>query len=149
VRGPDFPFRFVFRRFPLADNLILYDQIERMPIGDLVPYAKNSRTHSDAQISQIIAPIQEFGFTNPVLISDAGEIIAGHGRVLAAAGIGMSVVPCVCLSHRSQTKRRGPDSRYRFVCCKSAARPICPKGEAARGNGRGKMVSFIHQLFWE
>lgn len=90
----------------MADDLILYDRIERMPIGDLVPYAKNSRTHSDAQISQIVASIQEFGFTNPVLISDAGEIIAGHGRVLAAAAIGMSVVPCVRLSHLSETKRR-------------------------------------------
>ena len=59
-------------------------QIEMMAVADLVPYARNSRTHDDAQVAQIAASIREFGFTNPVLIDAQGGIIAGHGRVLAA-----------------------------------------------------------------
>ena len=54
------------------------------PLADLVPYARNARTHSDAQIAQIAASIREFGFTNPVLIDAEGGVIAGHGRLLAA-----------------------------------------------------------------
>ena len=57
-------------------------QIEMMAVADLVPYARNSRTHDDAQVAQIAASIREFGFTNPVLIDADGGIIAGHGRVL-------------------------------------------------------------------
>ena len=57
-------------------------QIEQISIEALVPYARNSRTHSDAQVAQIAASIREFGFTNPVLIDKGGGIIAGHGRVM-------------------------------------------------------------------
>lgn len=60
------------------------DKVERWAIEKLVPYARNSRTHSDAQVAQIAASIKEFGFTNPVLIDGDGGIIAGHGRVMAA-----------------------------------------------------------------
>jgi ParB-like chromosome segregation protein Spo0J len=59
--------------------------IEQVKIDKLIPYARNSRTHSDAQVAQIAASIKEFGFTNPVLIDETGSIIAGHGRVMAAA----------------------------------------------------------------
>ncbi len=59
-------------------------QIQRWPLDRLVPYARNARTHSDGQVAQIAASIAEFGFVNPVLIDERGEIIAGHGRVLAA-----------------------------------------------------------------
>ena len=62
----------------------------------LVPYARNSRTHSKEQIAQIARSIQEFGFTNPVLI-DARGIVAGHGRVMAAQRLGMGKVPCMRL----------------------------------------------------
>lgn len=62
----------------------LHDQIETLAIDALIPYARNSRTHSDAKVAQIAASMREFGFTNPVLVDDAGGIIAGHGRVLAA-----------------------------------------------------------------
>ena len=58
-------------------------QIEAVPVEALIPYARNSRTHSDEQTAQIAASIREFGFTNPVLISADNDIIAGHGRVLA------------------------------------------------------------------
>ena len=58
-------------------------QIEYRPIDALIPYARNSRTHSDAQVAQIAASIREFGWTNPVLVDGSNGIIAGHGRVLA------------------------------------------------------------------
>ena len=72
-------------------------QIETQPIDALIPYARNSRTHSEEQIAQIAASIREFGFTNPVLIDADGGIIAGHGRVMGARQIGMEEVPCIRL----------------------------------------------------
>ncbi len=70
------------------------------------PYARNARKHSKAQIRQIADSIERFGFTNPVLISDANEIIAGHGRVAAAKLLGMETVPTLRLSHLNETERR-------------------------------------------
>ena len=81
-------------------------QIEMMAVADLVPYARNSRTHGDAQVAQIAASIREFGFTNPVLIDADGGIIAGHGRVLAARKLGLSEVPCIRLGHLTEAQRR-------------------------------------------
>jgi ParB-like chromosome segregation protein Spo0J len=63
-------------------------QIEQVSIEALIPYARNSRTHSDAQVAQIAASIKEFGFTNPVLIDEDGGIIAGHGRTLSGSQAG-------------------------------------------------------------
>lgn len=80
--------------------------IEQVSIEKLIPYAKNSRTHSDAQVAQVSSSIKEFGFTNPVLIDQDGVIIAGHGRVLAARKLGMSDVPCIRLTHLSDTQKR-------------------------------------------
>jgi DNA modification methylase len=71
------------------------DAIEERAIDALVPYAKNARTHSDAQLAQLQASMREFGFTIPVLVSETGMIIAGHGRVMAAAAIGMTTVPVI------------------------------------------------------
>ena len=70
------------------------------------PYPRNARTHSKKQIKQIAASIERFGFVNPVLIGDDGEIIAGHGRVEAARQLGMTTVPTLALSHLSKTERR-------------------------------------------
>lgn len=75
-------------------------------IADLKPYPGNARTHSRKQVKQIAASIQRFGFANPVLISDDGEIIAGHGRVEAAKLLGWSSVPTIALSHLSDAERR-------------------------------------------
>ncbi|WP_114226789.1 MULTISPECIES: site-specific DNA-methyltransferase [Sphingomonas] len=72
----------------------------------LRPNGANARTHSRQQIKQIAQSIERFGFTNPVLISDAGEIIAGHGRVAAAKLLGWSQVPTIKLSHLSEVERR-------------------------------------------
>ena len=75
-------------------------------IASLRPYARNARTHSKKQIKQIAASIERFGFTNPVLMSDDGEIIAGHGRVEAAKLLGCKTVPTLALSHLSEAERR-------------------------------------------
>ncbi|MDO5604509.1 MAG: site-specific DNA-methyltransferase [Paracoccus sp. (in: a-proteobacteria)] len=81
-------------------------QIEMMPPARLVPYARNARTHSDAQIAQIAASIREFGFTNPILIGGDDIIIAGHGRLMAAQQLGLSEVPVIVLEHLSEAQRR-------------------------------------------
>ena len=80
--------------------------VETLPVDALVPYARNARTHSDAQVAQIAASIREFGFCNPVLIDGQGGIIAGHGRVMAARSLGLAEVPCVRLGHLSDVQRR-------------------------------------------
>ena len=81
-------------------------QVTYRPLADLVPYAKNPRTHSPEQVKRIVASMREFGFTNPVLIGDDGVIIAGHGRVMAAKDAGIDPVPCIVLSHLSEAQRR-------------------------------------------
>src|SRR4051812_10001413 len=80
--------------------------IEHRAPAALRPYARNARTHSKSQIKQIADSIQRFGFTNPVLISDDDEIIAGHGRVEAAKLLGVATVPTLRLSHLSEIERR-------------------------------------------
>jgi ParB-like chromosome segregation protein Spo0J len=82
------------------------DKIEHWPITRLVPYARNARTHSDAQIAQIAASIAEFGFTNPILAGSDGVIVAGHGRLAAARKLGLTTVPVVVLDHLTPTQRR-------------------------------------------
>jgi DNA modification methylase len=81
-------------------------QIEQIGIATIIPFAKNSRTHSDEQVAQIAASIREFGFTNPVLVDEANGIIAGHGRVLAARKLKMTEVPCIRLSHLTEAQKR-------------------------------------------
>jgi ParB-like chromosome segregation protein Spo0J len=81
-------------------------KIEQRAIEALIPYARNSRTHSDGQVAQIAASIREFGFTNPVLIDKDGGIIAGHGRVMAARKLGLKDVPCIALGHLTDAQKR-------------------------------------------
>lgn len=71
------------------------DKVERRKITSIIPYARNSRTHSEEQVAQIAASIKEWGFTNPILVDVDGEIIAGHGRLLAAQKLGLDEVPCI------------------------------------------------------
>jgi len=75
-------------------------------VQDLIPYALNSRTHSDAQVAQIAASIKEFGFTNPILIDESNGIIAGHGRLLAAQKLSMSEVPTIELKGLSDAQKK-------------------------------------------
>jgi DNA modification methylase len=80
------------------------DRVERRAIGALVPYARNARTHSDAQVAQIAASIREWGWTTPVLIDGDGILIAGHGRVLAAQQLGILEVPVMVASGWSKAQ---------------------------------------------
>jgi len=82
------------------------DKVWQLPIENLIPYARNSRTHSDEQVAQIAASIREFGFTNPILVDKENSIIAGHGRVQAARKLGMTEVPCIRLGHLTKTQVR-------------------------------------------
>ncbi|WP_376094354.1 site-specific DNA-methyltransferase [Roseomonas sp. CCTCC AB2023176] len=77
-----------------------------MRVADLVPYARNARTHSPAQVAQIAASIREFGWTNPVLVDGERGVIAGHGRLLAARQLGMEEVPTLQLAHLTPAQRR-------------------------------------------
>lgn len=81
-------------------------KITYKPVADLIPYARNSRTHSDAQVAQIAASIKEFGFTNPILLDGDNGIIAGHGRVMAAQKLGETQVPTIELGYMSETQKR-------------------------------------------
>lgn len=82
------------------------DKIEMLECAALAPYARNSRTHSPEQIAQIARSIQEFGFTNPVLVDAQGGIVAGHGRVLAAQSIGVVSVPCLRVDWLTDAQKR-------------------------------------------
>ena len=80
--------------------------IDMRSVDSLIPYARNARTHSDAQVAQIAASIREFGWTNPILVDGESGIIAGHGRLLAARKLSLSEVPCIELSGLSETQKR-------------------------------------------
>ena len=82
------------------------DKVERRKVADLIPYARNSRTHSDVQVAQIAASIKEWGWTVPVLIEPDGGLIAGHGRILAAQKLGITEVPCMVAEGWTDAQRR-------------------------------------------
>lgn len=82
------------------------DKIERWPIAKLIPFARNARLHTEEQIQQLAASIREFGWTIPVLIDPDGEIIAGHGRVMAAELVGISIVPVMIAAGWSDERKR-------------------------------------------
>lgn len=75
-------------------------------LQDLLPYARNAMLHSDMQVAQLVGSIQEFGWTNPILIDESGEIIAGHGRALAADALGMATVPTITLRGLNEAQKR-------------------------------------------
>ncbi len=81
-------------------------RIELWPVAQLVPYARNARTHSDEQVAQIAASIIEFGFNAPILVDSGAGIVAGHGRLLAARKLGLAEVPVIILDHLSETQKR-------------------------------------------
>ncbi len=82
------------------------DKVEKWKIDKLIPYARNARTHSEAQVNQIAASIKEWGWTTPVLVDEQGGIIAGHGRTLAAQKLKMTEVPVMVAKGWSETKKR-------------------------------------------
>jgi len=80
--------------------------VEQWPVGRLLPYAANARTHSDAQVAQIASSIAEFGFNVPCLVDERGVLIAGHGRLPAAMKLGLESVPVIRLEHLSDAQAR-------------------------------------------
>lgn len=81
-------------------------QIKTVAVEKLIPYVKNSRTHSDGQVAQIAASIKEFGWTNPILVDGESGVIAGHGRLLAARKLGQKEVPVIELAHMTESQKR-------------------------------------------
>ena len=81
-------------------------QIKTVAVQQLIPYVKNSRTHSDAQVAQIAASIKEFGWTNPILVDGENGIIAGHGRLMAARKLGHTEVPVIELAHMTDSQKK-------------------------------------------
>jgi ParB-like chromosome segregation protein Spo0J len=90
----------------ILKNMVGKIEIEQVSVETLIPYARNSRTHSEEQVSQIAGSIREFGFTNPVLIGADNGIIAGHGRLMAARKLGLEEIPCIRLGHLTETQKR-------------------------------------------
>ena len=84
----------------------IFPAYKRAAVSDLIPYARNARTHSDSEVAQIVASIREFGFNNPILVDGDRGVIAGHGRLMAARQLGMTEVPTLELAHLTPTQRR-------------------------------------------
>src|SRR3979411_2073796 len=81
-------------------------RLEFWPVNRLVPSARNARTHTDAQVAEIAGSIRAFGFTNPILAGEDGDVIAGHGRLAAARRLGISTVPVIPLEGLTDVQRR-------------------------------------------
>ena len=80
--------------------------IQTVPVSDLTPDPRNARLHSDRQVKQIARSIESFGFNVPILIDAAGQVVAGHGRLLAARRLGWTEVPAIRLDHLSEAQVR-------------------------------------------
>src|SRR5579859_584661 len=94
------------RHIETKDSQAIARQIERWPIDKLIPYGRNPRTHSDAQVSKIADSIRAFGFNNPILVDTQAGIIAGHGRLLAARMLQLTEVPVIVLDHLTEKQKR-------------------------------------------
>src|SRR5580704_8425445 len=81
-------------------------RLEFWAVDRLVPSARNARTHSDAQVAEIAGSIRAFGFTNPILVGEQGDVVAGHGRLAAARRLGLSDVPVILLHGLTELQRR-------------------------------------------
>lgn len=88
-----------------TDDLLRYAEIEIVPVRTLRGYERNARTHDDAQVAQLAAAIQRFGFTSPVLADERGVLIAGHGRMAAAQRLGLDRVPCIRITGLTEDER--------------------------------------------
>ena len=82
-------------------------QIDYRPTKSLIPYARNARTHSEAQIKQLMGLIKEYGWTNPIIVDEDNGVVAGHGRLLAADRLGLTKVPCIERADWSEAQKRG------------------------------------------
>ena len=89
-----------------ADLMKTTTEMRLVPIGKLVPYVNNARTHSPEQINKLRSSLREFGFINPIIIDRDYGVIAGHGRILAAKEEGISEVPCVFADHLTEAQKK-------------------------------------------
>lgn len=95
------------RPFKLNDEMKETSTVlKRVAIEKLIPYANNSRLHSDEQVLQIASSIKEFGFLNPIIVDGENGIIAGHGRVMAAKKLGIDELPCIDASHLTEAQKK-------------------------------------------
>ena len=83
-----------------------FPNYKTLPVADLVPYARNSRTHSQQQVDKIAASIREFGFLNPIIVDAGNGIVAGHGRVMAAQKLGLASLPVIEAAHLTEAQKR-------------------------------------------
>ncbi len=90
----------------MADLNAEFPAYKTASVASLIPYARNSRTHSDAQVGKIAASIREFGFLNPIIVDGANGIIAGHGRVMAAQKLGLETLPVIEAGHLTEAQKR-------------------------------------------
>lgn len=90
----------------MDERAAIFPDYKMAMVADLIPYARNSRTHSEEQVAKIAASIKEFGFLNPVIVDGDNGIIAGHGRIMAAQKLGMEQVPTIEASHLTDAQRR-------------------------------------------
>lgn len=90
----------------LSQEARVFPAYKTISVADLIPYARNSRTHSDAQVTKIAASIREFGFLNPIIVDGESGIIAGHGRVLAAQKLGLDTLPVIEAAHLTEAQKR-------------------------------------------
>jgi len=87
-------------------NSQIRPEVRMTLVDNLIPYARNARTHSEEQVAQIAASISEFGFNNPILTDGEHGLIAGHGRLAAARKLGLKEVPVIELAHLSETQKK-------------------------------------------
>ena len=92
------------------------ERIEQWPLERLRPYARNAKTHGADQVAKIAGSMAQFGWTVPVLVADDGELIAGHGRILAAERLGLTEAPVIVLGQLTEAQRRA----YRLADCPSS-----------------------------
>lgn len=90
----------------IRGRLMQNPEYKQAQVDDLIPYARNARTHSDEQVDKIAASIKEFGFLNPVIVDGGNGIIAGHGRIMAAKKLGLDEVPTVEAAHLTDAQKR-------------------------------------------
>ena len=128
-------------------------KIELIKTGDLIPYVNNARTHSDESVTQVAASIKEFGFTNPILIDEDSGIVAGHGRLMAAKKLGMDEVPCIKLSHLSDSMRRNgvkdvlcEDCGSESTVRKDTSPKVCKRCASVRGGKAMKGVTRVPRV---
>ncbi len=90
----------------MPEMITAVEEVQQVDINELTPYANNPRTHSDSQVDRLVQSLKEFGFVNPILTGDDGQIVAGHGRLMAAQVLGLTKVPVIRLSHLTEDQRR-------------------------------------------